>query len=95
MTDSGWACPSCLRAWTVKQQPELVRPPRQASIPRKLWLPLAILVAALFCIGTYLELRRLSQSRQQHHPHAYARLATRGPLAKRGPKDPQQAIGGA
>lgn len=62
MTDSGWACPSCLRAWTVKQQPELMRPPRQLSIPRKLWLPLAILVAALFCIGTYLELRRLNRA---------------------------------
>ena len=62
MTDGGWACPSCLRAWTVEQQPELMRPPRQLSIPRKLLLPLAILVAALFCIGTYLELRRLNRA---------------------------------
>jgi hypothetical protein len=61
VTDSGWACPSCLRAWNVKVQPDLLKKPRQLRIPPRLWLPLIIIVIALFAAGVYYELGRLNK----------------------------------
>lgn len=61
MTDSGWACPSCLRAWNVKAQPELAKKPRQLRIPPRLIWPLVIFVMVVFAAGLYYELGRLNR----------------------------------
>jgi hypothetical protein len=60
MTDSGWACPACFRAWTIKNQPQLLHKERRLRIPPRLVLPLILLVAVLFAIWAAYELRRLS-----------------------------------
>lgn len=71
ITDSGWACPSCLRAWNVKAQPELLKKPRQFRVPPRLLWPLVIFITALFVAGAYYELGRLNQMNRiirQHVP---------------------------
>jgi hypothetical protein len=71
ITDSGWACPSCLRAWNVKAQPELLKKPRQLRIPPQLLWPIIIFVTLLFGIGVYYELGRLNKMNRiirQHVP---------------------------
>ena len=60
ITDSGYACPSCLRAWSVKTQPDLLRKPRSFRIPPRLFWPLLIAAIALFAFGVYYELTRLN-----------------------------------
>jgi hypothetical protein len=60
MTDSGWACPACFRAWTIKTQPQLLHKERRLRIPPRLVLPLILLVAVLFAGWAAYELRRLS-----------------------------------
>lgn len=71
MTDSGWACPSCFRAWTIKNQPQLLVKPRRLRVPPRLVLPLILLAAALFAFFLYSELRRLNSMNsviRQHLP---------------------------
>ena len=71
MTDSGWACPSCFRAWTIKSQPQLLKKPRNLRIPPRLVVPLIVLAAALFALFLYSELRRLNSMNsviRQHLP---------------------------
>jgi hypothetical protein len=71
MTDSGWACPSCFRAWNVKTQPQLLEKPRRLRIPPRLFWPLLGLLIALFLLGTYYELQRLNKMNliiRQHLP---------------------------
>jgi len=72
MTDEGWACPSCFRAWLLRQQSER---PRDKSVLSKLSsrliFPLLLVVVALFVIGVLHELRRLNQASniiRQHMP---------------------------
>lgn len=61
MTDSGWACPSCLRAWNVKAQPELAKKPRQLRIPPRFIWPIVIAVMVLFAVGLFYELGHLNK----------------------------------
>jgi hypothetical protein len=71
MTDSGWACPSCFRAWTIKNQPQILQKPRRLRIPSRLVIPLIVLAAALFALFLYSELRRLNSMNnviRQHLP---------------------------
>jgi hypothetical protein len=71
MTDEGWSCPSCFRAWNVKAQPQLAKPPRRFFIPPQILWPLLALVALLFLVGVAIELRHLSHMNQiirQHMP---------------------------
>lgn len=72
MTDEGWACPSCFRAWLLRQQSDK---PRERSIVSKLSsrliFPLLLVVVALFILGVLHELRRLNQASniiRQHMP---------------------------
>lgn len=73
MTDEGWACPSCFRAWLAHQ--ESARRPRGQSLlsklSSKLIFPLLLVVIALFVMGVLYELRRLNQVNnviRQHLP---------------------------
>ncbi len=72
MTDSGWACPACFRAWTIKNQPQLLVKPRHLRVPSRLVIPLIVLAAVLFASFLYSELRRLNSMNnviRQHLPH--------------------------
>ena len=71
MTDTGWACPSCFRAWTIKNQPQLRLKPRRLRIPSRLVIPLIVLAAALFALFLYSELSRMNSMNsviRQHLP---------------------------
>lgn len=72
MTDEGWACPSCFRAWLLRQQSDK---PREKSVLSKLSsrliVPLLLVVVALFVFGVLHQLRRLNQANnviRQHMP---------------------------
>lgn len=72
MTDSGWACLACFRAWTIKNQPQLLVKPRHLRVPSRLVIPLIVLAAVLFASFLYSELRRLNSMNnviRQHLPH--------------------------
>lgn len=71
MTDSGWACPACHRAWTLKNQPQLGQTPRRLRIPPRLIFPMLLLFAVVFAVFAYYELTRLNgmnQTIRQHMP---------------------------
>ena len=73
MTDEGWACPSCFRAWLLHQ--EQAGKPRSKSrlsmLSSRLIFPLLLVVVALFVWGVLHELKRLNQAGnviRQHLP---------------------------
>ena len=73
MTDEGWACPSCFRAWLLLQEDR--KKPRGekllARLSSRLIYPLLGVVVALFVLGVLYELRRLNQAHhiiRQHLP---------------------------
>lgn len=73
MTDEGWACPCCFRAWLAHQ--DASRRPRAGNLlgklSNKLIFPLLLIVVSLFVIGVLYELRRLNQANniiRQHMP---------------------------
>lgn len=73
MTDEGWACPSCFRAWLARQ--DASRRPRAASLlgkfSNRLIFPLLLVIVALFVMGVLHELKRLNQASniiRQHMP---------------------------
>ena len=72
MTEEGWACPSCFRAWRIRQEPQLAKPARRwPRLPNKLVMPLALLIALLFVIWAIYELGRLNGMNsiiRQHMP---------------------------
>lgn len=71
LTDEGSACPSCFRAWNVKNQPQLLEKPRRLRIPPRLVWPLVALFSLLFFAGLFYEFRRLNSMNsiiRQHMP---------------------------
>lgn len=71
LTDQGTACPSCFRAWTLQNQPQLLKKPRRFRIPPRLVLPLIALLSLLFFAGLFYEFRRLNNMNsiiRQHLP---------------------------
>lgn len=71
MTDSGWACPACHRAWTLKTQPQLGHKPRRLRVPPRLIVPVLLVLAVVFAVFAYYELVRLNgmnQTIRQHLP---------------------------
>lgn len=71
MTDSGWGCPSCFRAWSVKNQPQLDKPPRRIHIPARVLWPLLVILGLLFLYAVGNELRYLTHMNRiirQHIP---------------------------
>ncbi len=73
MTDEGWACPSCFRAWLARQ--DASRRPRASTLlgkfSNRLIFPLLLVVVALFVMGVLYELKRLNQASnviRQHMP---------------------------
>lgn len=71
MTDSGWACPACYRAWQLKTEPQLGKKPRRLRLPPRLIIPLLILLAVVFAAFAYYELglmNGMNQTVRQHLP---------------------------
>lgn len=71
MTDHGWACPACFRAWTLKNEPQLGQAPRRLRIPPRFIVPLLVALAVVFAVFAYYELTRLNGMNQvirQHMP---------------------------
>lgn len=71
LTDQGTACPSCFRAWTLQNQPQLMKKPRRFRIPPRLVLPLIAVLSLLFFAGLFYEFRRLNNMNsiiRQHLP---------------------------
>lgn len=71
MTDTGWHCPTCFRAWNVRAQPQLARPTRRIRIPPRVLWPLLVLLGLAFLFAVANELRYLSHMNQiirQHMP---------------------------
>ncbi|MBL9004827.1 MAG: hypothetical protein JNJ46_11305 [Myxococcales bacterium] len=71
MTDGGWSCPSCFRAWTLRTQPQLDTPRRRIIIPPwLLWSALAVLgLLFLFAVGNELRyLTHMNRIIRQHIP---------------------------
>ena len=73
MTDEGWACPCCFRAWLARQ--DAGRRPRAGTLlgklSNRLIFPLLLIVVSLFVIGVLYELKRLNQASnviRQHMP---------------------------
>lgn len=60
MTDDGWNCPSCFRAWNVRAQPSLGKPARRFFIPPRVLWPMLLLLGVLFIYFVGSELRYLS-----------------------------------
>ncbi len=60
MSDDGWCCPACLRAWNVRAQPSLAKPPRRLHIPARVLWPLLLLLGVVFVYLVGNELRYLS-----------------------------------
>jgi hypothetical protein len=69
MSECGWVCPSCLRALSLRHQPQQRRTPIELRIPTRLVLPLVAVMASLFVIGVGYELRHLSQMNQVIRAH--------------------------
>jgi hypothetical protein len=71
MTDEGWSCPSCFRAWTVRTQPQLAKPTRRIVIPPWLLWSALIVLGLLFLYAVGNELRYLTHMNRiirQHMP---------------------------
>lgn len=71
MTDGGWSCPSCFRAWTLRTQPQLGRPARRIHIPPWLLWSTLVVLGLLFLYGVGNELRYLTHMNRiirQHMP---------------------------
>jgi hypothetical protein len=60
MSDDGWNCPACLRAWNVRAQPSLGKPARRFFIPARVLYPLLLILGLLFIYAVGNELRYLS-----------------------------------
>lgn len=60
MTDDGWCCPACLRAWNVRAQPSLGKPARRLYIPPRVLWPFLIILGLGFLYAVGNELRYLS-----------------------------------
>lgn len=69
MTNHGWACPSCFRAWRIFGETQAQRPAagERATRPLRRRLPLvvALLVLALAVIGGYFKLRQWQEVKRQ------------------------------
>lgn len=72
MTDEGWACPSCFRAWRKRQETT----PRSRGadklvqkLSNKLVIPLVLAVASLFALFVLHQLRRLNQANSNIRMH--------------------------
>lgn len=64
MTDAGWACPSCFRAWTrlrEKSGPQPLRVPSLSFISTRVRIALFLVFIALCVLGAGYELMRLGQ----------------------------------
>ncbi len=71
MTDHGWACPACFRAWNVRSHPQMLQKPRRWRIPQRLLWPLVIFVMAFYAFVTFYKLQGLSNMNRvirQHIP---------------------------
>lgn len=71
MTDSGWSCPSCFRAWTVRNQPQLGKPTRRIRVPPWLLWSTLVVLGLLFVFAVGNELRYLTHMNhiiRQHIP---------------------------
>ena len=73
MTDEGWACPCCFRAWLARQDAgaSSSRWDAAGKLSNRLIFPLLLIVVSLFVIGVLYELKRLNQTSnviRQHMP---------------------------
>ena len=72
MTDRGWACPACARAFWVRSQPRLAKPPRRLPrLPLGVYMVLIAVTAILFVLFFYRQLQLLNHTSgiiRQHMP---------------------------
>ena len=64
MTDSGWACPACLVAWKLRQQPQERWTLRGLRLPTPVIFVALAAGALLFVMGVGYELQNLSHINQ-------------------------------
>jgi hypothetical protein len=69
MTDRGWACAACHRAWSLKSQLAVLDKPRRLRIPPRLIVPLLVCFGVLFALGCFYELRRLNSMNRMIRQH--------------------------
>lgn len=72
MTDRGWACPACARAFWVRSQPRLGKPPRRLPrLPLGVYMVLIAVSAISFVLFFYRQFQLLNHTNgiiRQHMP---------------------------
>lgn len=64
MGEEGWTCPSCLRAWRLRSQPQRYAAPFSLTVPSKVVFSVLALLVGLFVVGIGYELGHLHRMNQ-------------------------------